>query len=180
MVGTSCARRAALETKPANPKTTARNSAVLPAQDGKANRRPQPGKRRGAKAGPVSPSRQKSEPDGVSDCRAAVCSQCGADLREAAQDLVAELKPEVIELRRYRARGVGGHGEAGRYPPGYDAPQQGVGPPVPAWLRSLNGTPPIARHRRKPFRDDGWGLPLRPGAIVNRVQRTAPRMASAA
>jgi transposase len=176
-------RIAELEAQLAKPKKTARNSSVPPSQSAKGKQQ-QRRKRRGAKPGHKGVSRANGEPDQVVECRAGVCTHCGADLSEAEHELIARhqvvelppVKPVIIELRRYQVRCECGHCMAGRYPAGYDEPAQTFGPRVHALLSYLNGTHHIAQERLKRLMNEVCGLAISAGAIANSLQRTARRL----
>jgi transposase len=177
------ARVAALEAQLAKPKKTARNSSVPPAQSTKGKRQRR-NKRRGAKPGHNGVSRKNGEPDQIVECRAEVCTHCGANLSAAEHELVAShqivelppVEPVIIELRRYRAWCECGHCTEGRYPAGYDEPAQVFGPRIHALLSYFNGTQHIAHDRLMQVMNDIFGLAISAGAIVNSVQRTARRL----
>jgi transposase len=120
----------------------------------------------------------------VLDCEPACCEQCGADLLDAARDLigshqVVEIPPMravVVELRRYRRTCTCGHCQDDHYPAGYDAPHQAFGPRLHALVSYFNGTHHIAHHRLKQLLRDVFGAPISAGAIVNSLRRTARLM----
>jgi transposase len=170
------------------PKKTAGNSSVPPSQSQKGKRQRSTGKRRGAKPGHKGGSRQNREPDQIVECRAAVCTHCGTDLGEARHELIAShqvvelppVEPMVIEVRQYQVQCACGHWEVGRYPKGYDEPQQVFGPRVHALLSYFNGTHHVAQDRLRQVMSDVFGLSVSAGAIVNSLQRTARRMGKTA
>jgi transposase len=178
------ARIAELEAQLAKPKKTPRNSSIPSGQSIKEKREKRREKRRGAKPGHKGVSRENSEPDQIVECRAEVCTNCGADLsavehRPIGSHQVVELppiQPQVIELRRYRAYCTCGHCIEGQYPKGYDEPEQVFGPRIHALVSYLNGTQHIAQQRLKHLMKDVFGLSLSAGTIVNSLQRTARRL----
>lgn len=173
-----------LEAKLARPKKTDQNSSMPPSQNWHGKREPGIGKRRGGKQGHQGRSRVSQEPDVVVDFRAEVCTRCGNDLSECKQELVQRhqvveippVKPVVVELRKYRARCGCGHYQEGRYPAGYDEPQQVFGPHLHALISYFNGTHHIAHHRLQQVMADVFGLSMSAGAIVNSLRRTARKL----
>lgn len=178
------ARIKELEAKLKKPKKTSGNSSVPPAQGWKGKRGGKLGKPRGGKPGNLGVSRSNSVPDRVMECRAEVCTRCGADLNEMPQELVTSyqivdlppVKPVVVEVRRYKARCGCGFCQEGRAPVGYDNPQQVCGPQVHALLSYFNGTHHIAHQRLKQMMMDVFGARLSAGAIVNSLKRTAGKL----
>jgi len=183
-LATAQVRIAELEAKLAKPKKTEQNSSLPPSQNWKGKRHNRSGKQRGGKPGHMGKSRVNQEPDMVVECRAEVCTRCGRDLSEVEQELVHRhqvveippVKPMVVELRKYRARCGCGHCQEGRYPPGYDEPQQVFGPHIHTLLSYFNGTHHIAHHRLKQVMREVFGLTLSAGALVNSLKRTARKL----
>lgn len=177
------AKVAEMEEKMAKPKKTDRNSSVPPSQSwhGKREHRE---KRRGGKPGHRGISRVNQEPDVVIECRAEVCTHCGSELSEYEQELVQThqvvdippVKPMVVELRKYRVRCGCGYYQEGRYPAGYDEPQQVFGPHLHALISYFNGTHHIAHQRLQQVMADVFGLSISAGALVNSLRRTARKL----
>jgi transposase len=178
------AKVAELEAKLAKPKKTDQNSSMPPSQNWHGKREHGTGKRRGGKHGHQGRSRVNQEPDVVVDFRAEVCTRCGSDLSECEQELVQRhqvveippVKPVVVELRKYRARCGCGYYQEGRYPTGYDEPQQVFGPHLHALISYFNGTHHIAHQRLQQVLADVFGLSVSAGAIVNSLRRTARKL----
>jgi transposase len=178
------ARIQELEAKLKKPKKTSGNSSLPPGQGWKGKRGGKLGKPRGGKPGHMGMSRSNSAPDVVMECRAEVCTRCGADLNEMPQELVTRyqivdlppVKPVVVEVRRYKARCGCGFCQEGRAPVGYDNPQQVFGPHMHALLSYFNGTHHVAHHRLKRMMADVFGVSLSAGAIVNSLKRTAHQL----
>jgi transposase len=183
-LGAAQAKVAELEEKIAKPKKTDRNSSVPPSKNWHGKREHRAGKRRGGKPGHRGISRVNQEPDVVIECRAEMCTHCGSDLSECEQELVQRhqvidippVKPVIIELRKYRARCGCGYCQEGRYPAGYDEPQQVFGPHLHVLISYFNGTHHIAHQRLQRVMADVFGLSMSAGAIVNSLRRTANKL----
>ena len=178
------ARIVELEAKLKKPKKTASNSSLPPAQGWKGKQGGEWGKPRGGKPGHTGVSRSNGVPGVVLECRAEVCTRCGAELSEMRQELVTSyqivdlppVKPVVVEVRRYKARCACGFCQEGRAPVGYDNPQQVFGPHLHTLLSYFNGTHHIAQQRLKQMMMDVFGVGLSAGAIVNSLKRTARQL----
>ena len=178
------ARIVELEAKLKKPKKTASNSSLPPAQGWKGKQGGEWGKPRGGKPGHTGVSRSNGVPGVVLECRAEVCTRCGAELSEMRQELVTSyqivdlppVKPVVVEVRRYKARCACGFCQEGRVPAGYDNPQQTFGPHLHTLLSYFNGTHHIAQQRLKQMMMDVFGVGLSAGAIVNSLKRTARQL----
>lgn len=178
------ARIMELEAKLKKPPKTSSNSSLPPAQGWKGKREGGEGKARGGKPGHSGVSRSNSLPDVVMECRAEVCTRCGAELSDMPQELVTSyqivdvppVKPVVVEVRRYKAHCACGFCQEGRAPLGYDNPQQTFGPHLHALLSYFNGTHHIAHQRLEQMMADVFSLNLSAGAIVNSLKRTARQL----
>ena len=180
-------RIAELEAQLAKPKKTSRNSSVPPSQTHKGKRKPS-GKKRGGKPGHPGKSRANTTPDQIVECRPVVCPHCGDDVNQTEQTLlrshqvvdIPPVEPRVIELQCYGARCGCGHFVEGRYPEGYDDPQQDFGPGIHSLLSYFNGTHHVAHDRLRQMMSDIFGVSISAGAIVNSLQRTARKLAKPA
>jgi transposase len=180
-------RMAELEAQLAKPKKTARNSSVPPSQTHKGKRKP-PGKKRGGKPGHKGQSRTNTTPDQIVECRPTVCPHCGDDVDQTGQTLlrshqvvdIPPVEPRVIEWQCYGVRCDCGHFVEGRYPEGYDDPQQDFGPGVHSLLSYFNGTHHVSHNRLRQMMGDIFGVTISAGAIVNSLQRTARKLSKPA
>lgn len=169
------------------PVKSSKNSSLPPSRDQKGNVKAKKKAKRGAKKGHQGSSRQRSEPDEITECRVSNCHDCGEDLSKLPQHIagrhqVIEIPPlqaVVHEIVRY-----------GRYCPGCqsyqraDVPQgfeQGrvVGQHLEQLVLYLHYAHPLSYGRVQAILLEVYGLKLSVGTLVNVVQRSKEKLKQA-
>jgi transposase len=159
------------------------NSSVPPSRGQKANRAPGRRRKLGPKRGHVGVSRARSQPDVVVECRARVCSGCGAELpqaggRRTGRNQVIELPafaPVAVEAWQYTvAREQCGEQTAGTYPAGLE-PGRTFGPGVEALLSYFHEWHHIGYERLVEVCRDVFRLAISQGGVENALRRLVER-----
>jgi len=167
---------------------TPQNSSIPPSQGQKANQDDTPKARRGPPKGHPGKSRERSEPDEISECRVTTCRQCGCDLSGLPQHIasrhqVVDLPPvrplvrEVVRYGRY-CPDCGGYQRA-TAPAGFETGRK-VGPRLEQWVLYLHYAHPLSYQRVQHILRAVTGLKLGIGTLVNIVARAQVALKQAA
>jgi transposase len=158
---------------------TPQNSSLPPSAATPPNRSPAPAKQRGAKKGHPGRSRRRCQPDQSFDLRPTHCRWCGADLsgvpghlRGRSQQVeLPPVKPQVIEIARYRCRCPNcGARNTAALPSGWN-PRQRFGPRLQGLLAYLHHHQHVGYARLRQLLGDLFGLAISEGAVAASLAR---------
>jgi transposase len=170
------------------PPKTPKNSSTPSGQSRKANRRKKRGAKRGPKPGHPGTSRRNVTPDVIVDYRVGHCSDCGADLSAAKQEVIGTsqvvdippIRPVVTEARRHGVCcPVCGSRQDAHYPETMRATRV-LGPRLEAFIHYLHMSHPLSYQRVQRILQDLFGLMISKGALVNVVKRGSVAFAAQA
>jgi transposase len=170
------------------PPKTPKNSSIASGQSRKADKRGKSQAKRGPKAGHVGNSRQRREPDEVSECRVGLCSVCGLDLsclpqHEAGRHQVTDIPPmrpmirEVVRYGRYCPDC--GTCQRASAPAGFETGRV-FGPRLERLVVYLHHAHPLSYQRVQHILQDVCGLTVSQGTLVNVVKRSESHLHHAA
>lgn len=169
------------------PVKSSKNSSMPPSQDQKETVKAKKKGKRGAKKGHEGSSRQRSEPDEITECRVSECHDCGEDLSELAQHVAG--RHQVIEIPPFQAV-VHEIVRYGRYCPSCQSYQRGQAPQgfeqgrvlgqnLEQLVLYLHYAHPLSYGRVQAILSEVYGLSLSVGTLVNIVERSKERLKQA-